>query len=78
MPIIRTFVPFVAGLSTMEWHKFMLYNGISAVLWVGSLLGAGYFFGSLPIIKDHFSIVVYGIVMVSLLPFLVTVVRGEK
>ena len=78
MPIIRTFVPFVAGLSTMQWHKFMLYNGISAVLWVGSLLGTGYFFGSLPIIKDHFSIVVYGIVMVSLLPFLVTVVRGEK
>ncbi|OGV52232.1 MAG: hypothetical protein A3F46_02515 [Legionellales bacterium RIFCSPHIGHO2_12_FULL_42_9] len=78
MPIIRTFVPFVAGLSAMEWYKFMLYNGVSAILWVGSLLGFGYFFGSLPIIKDHFALVVYGIVIVSLLPSLVGILLSKE
>lgn len=78
MPIIRTFVPFVAGLSAMEWHKFMLYNGASALLWVGSLVGFGYFFGSLPFIKDHFSLVVYGIVIVSLIPSLAGLVCRNK
>ena len=78
MPIIRTFVPFVAGLSTMEWHNFMLYNAVSAMLWVGCLLGFGYFFGSLPFIKDHFSLVVYGIVILSLLPSLVGVLCRNK
>ena len=78
MPIIRTFVPFVAGLSTMEWHQFIFYNGISAILWVASLLGFGYFFGSLPIIKDHFSWVVYGIIIISLLPSLAGVLCRKK
>ena len=78
MPIIRTFVPFVAGLSAMQWKKFTLYNGLSAMLWIGSLLGAGYFFGSLSIVKDHFSLVVYGIVIVSLLPSAFTVMRSSK
>ncbi len=78
MPVIRTFVPFVAGLSAMEWHQFMLYNGVSAILWVSSLLGFGYFFGSFPFVKEHFSLVVYGIVAVSLLPSLVAVVCRNK
>ena len=68
MPIIRTFVPFVAGVSYMTAGLFNVYNISSAILWIGSLLGIGYFFGSLPIIRDHFSVVIYGIVVISLLP----------
>jgi membrane-associated protein len=67
IPIIRTFAPFVAGVGYMSVKEFSLYNIISAVLWIGSLLGAGYFFGSLPFVKNHFSLVVYGIIALSLL-----------
>ena len=68
LPIIRTFVPFVAGISSMNVREFTFFNIISAMLWIGSLLGAGYFFGTLPFIKEHFSIVIYGIIAISLLP----------
>jgi membrane-associated protein len=68
LPIIRTFVPFVAGIGYMKLREFSLYNILSGLLWVGSLLGLGYFFGGLPIIKDNFSIVVYSIIAISLLP----------
>lgn len=68
LPIIRTFAPFVAGVGTMGLREFSFYNIISAVLWIGSMLGIGYFFGGLPIIRDNFSIVIYGIIALSLLP----------
>lgn len=72
IPIIRTFAPFVAGVGYMSLREFSLYNLFSALLWIGGLLGAGYFFGSLPFIKDNFSIVIYGIVAISLLPPVIT------
>lgn len=68
LPIIRTFAPFVAGVGYMTVRLFTFYNLISALLWVGSLLAAGYFFGNLSFIKDNFSIVIYGIVVLSLIP----------
>ncbi|MBV9576758.1 MAG: DedA family protein [Gammaproteobacteria bacterium] len=68
IPIIRTFAPFVAGMGKMNMQEFFLYNTISAVVWIGSLLGAGYFLGSLPIVKENFSIVIYSIIMLTLLP----------
>lgn len=68
VPIIRTFAPFVAGMGYMGLKQFSFYNVVSAVLWIVSLVGAGYFFGSLPVIRDNFSIVVYGIIVISLLP----------
>ena len=68
IPIIRTFAPFVAGIGYMGWKEFSLYNITSAVLWIGSLLGAGYFLGTLPFVKDNFTLVIYGIIAVSLLP----------
>ena len=68
IPIIRTFAPFVAGVGYMSLRQFSFYNIFSAFLWVGGLLSAGYYFGRLPIVRDNFSIVVYGIVLVSLLP----------
>lgn len=68
LPIIRTFAPFVAGIGYMGSYQFSLYNMVSALLWIGSLLGFGYFFGSLSIIKNNFSMVIYGIILLSLAP----------
>ncbi len=72
IPIIRTFAPFVAGLSRMRLQEFTFYNAISALLWVGSLTMAGYLFGNIPAVKEHFSMVVYGIIVVSLIPAVFT------
>lgn len=68
LPIIRTFAPFIAGIGKMNMLQFSLYNVSSAILWVGSLLSLGYFLGSLPIVKEHFTLVIYGIIVISLLP----------
>ena len=75
MPIVRTFVPFVAGAAEMPYPSFALYNVIGGVLWVGLCLGAGYLFGNVPIVKENFEMVVIGIVLVSLLPMLVEVLK---
>lgn len=68
IPIIRTFIPFVAGAAKMSVTTFTFYNIISGLLWVGSLLAAGYYFGRLPFIQQHLSFVIYSIVFISLLP----------
>lgn len=72
IPIIRTFAPFIAGVGYMSVRQFTFYNIVSAIIWVSSLLSAGYFFGSIPFIKQHFSLVVYGIVALSFLPPIIT------
>ena len=72
IPIIRTFAPFIAGIGKMNQLHFSVYNLVSALLWIGSLLSLGYFLGSLPLVKEHFSLVIYGVVFISLLPPLVT------
>lgn len=68
IPIVRTFVPFIAGVSRMSFNLFHFYNITSASLWIGSLLSMGYFLGSLPFIKTNFSIVIYAIIIFSVLP----------
>jgi membrane-associated protein len=68
VPIVRTFVPFVAGAARMTRSTFVLYNIVGGVLWVCLCLGAGILFGNIPIVKDNFSLVTIGIVGVSLLP----------
>lgn len=73
IPIIRTFAPFIAGVSAMKGRLFTRYNILGALLWIGSLLALGYCLGSLPIVKRHFSLVIYAVVIVSLLPALITV-----
>jgi membrane-associated protein len=72
IPIIRTFAPFVAGVSYMDFKQFNYYNIGSAILWIGSLLSMGYFLGSLPFVKENFTIVIYGIIFVSILPLIFT------
>jgi membrane-associated protein len=68
VPIVRTFAPFVAGVGTMTYRKYIMYCIAGAILWVVSITLAGYFFGSLPWIKANFEKVVFGIILVSLLP----------
>jgi membrane-associated protein len=70
-PIIRTFVPFVAGAGSMSYPAFAFFNVTGAILWVGLCVGAGYMFGQVPIVKDNFSIVALGIVALSLIPIAV-------
>jgi membrane-associated protein len=75
VPIVRTFVPFVAGAAQMTAAAFVLYNAIGAIAWVGLCLLAGVIFGNVPIVKNNFSLVTIGIVIVSMLPMLVGYVR---
>ncbi len=77
IPIIRTFAPFVAGCASMQFQRFCTYNIISAVLWIGSLLYTSYLFGNLPFVKDHFSTVIIMIIIVSLLPPLIGLLRSK-
>mgnify|MGYP003579771590 CR=1 FL=1 len=71
MPIVRTFVRFVAGVAEMSYPAFALYNVTGALAWVGICVGAGYLFGNVPIVKNNFSFVAIGIVIVSVLPMVV-------
>src|SRR5512132_3814280 len=78
VPIVRTFVPFVAGAAQMTSASFVLYNAIGAVSWVALCLLAGWFFGNIPIVKNNFSLVTIGIVLVSLLPMLFEFVSHRR
>jgi membrane-associated protein len=78
VPIVRTFVPFVAGAGAMRYSAFALYNVVGAVLWVGICVGAGYAFGNVPVIKENFSLVALGIVAVSMIPMAVEWVRHQR
>ena len=68
VPIVRTIAPFFAGLGAMSYRRFVIYNIVGALLWVGVCVGAGYAFGNLPFVKKNFSVVIMGIVFISVLP----------
>jgi membrane-associated protein len=68
VPILRTFVPFIAGVCEMNLSKFTFYNILSSLMWIGSLLAAGYYFGNLPSVQQNFSLVIYAVIIISLLP----------
>ena len=78
VPIVRTFAPFVAGAGKMNYGKFIFYNVIGGVLWVAVCTMAGYFFGNISFIKDNFSIVIIGVVVISLVPILVEIWRNQR
>ena len=75
VPIVRTFVPFVAGAGTMTYSTFALYNVTGGVIWVGICTLGGYAFGNVPVVRENFTLVALGIVFVSLLPILVEFLR---
>jgi len=81
VPFIRTFAPFLAGVGKMSYRWFLMYNVLGAVLWISGFVLAGYFFGSLPIVKENFSLIVYAIIGLSLFAvgsIIVGMVRSPK
>ena len=77
IPIVRTFAPFVAGIALMSPVKFLSFNITGAILWVVGLVSAGYFLGNIPIVKNNFSVVIYGIIIVSVLPVVIEFIRAK-
>ena len=77
MPFIRTFIPFIAGASRMNYRYFLIYNVVGAALWVGICTMLGYFFGNIPIVKDNFSTGLLAIIFISVLPAIISVIRGQ-
>lgn len=77
IPIIRTFAPFVAGVGTMKYSKFISFNLIGGAVWIVSFLVLGYLFGELPIVKKNFTFLVFGIIFLSILPPIIEVIRSR-
>jgi membrane-associated protein len=78
VPIIRTFAPFVAGIGTMSYARFIVYNVVGAVLWVVLFTVGGYFFGNLPMVQRNFKLVILAIIVVSVMPIVVEFVRARR
>lgn len=76
-PILRTFAPFVAGIGRMSYRRFVAFSAAGAVLWINSLVFAGYFFGNIPFIKQNLTLVILGIIALSLLPGIVQFLRAR-
>lgn len=77
VPIVRTFAPFVAGVGAMSYPKFLAYNVVGGVAWVGSFIYAGYYFGQAEIVKKNFSLVVLAIIVISALPILTEFLKAR-
>lgn len=76
VPIVRTFAPFVAGIGRMHYGQFISYNVIGGITWVMAATLAGYFFGNIPVVKENFSLVVIGIVLISVVPMLIPIIKN--
>lgn len=78
IPIIRTFAPFVAGVGAMSYPKFLTYNIVGAVIWVGLFVLGGYFFGNIPTVRQNFTLVILAIIVISVLPIVIEAVRSRR
>jgi membrane-associated protein len=77
VPIVRTYVPFVAGVGEMPYLRYLAYCIVGAVLWVGSLCLAGYFFGNIPLVRNNLTVVIVAIVLLSISPGVVAWLRSR-
>jgi membrane-associated protein len=75
VPIVRTFAPFVAGMGSMAYRRFMSFNVIGGIAWVVSFLLLGFFFGNMPVVKKNFSLVILGIIVLSIVPAVIEFLR---
>jgi membrane-associated protein len=75
MPIIRTFAPFVAGVGTMEYARFLTFNLVGGILWIGLFVFGGYYFGNIPAVEENFTLVILAIILLSVMPALIEFVR---
>lgn len=78
IPLFRTFAPFLAGVGTMTYWRFALYNVTGGILWIAFFALGGYFFGNLPLVKRHFPLVIFAIIFISILPGVVEYLRHRK
>jgi membrane-associated protein len=78
IPVIRTFAPFVAGIGEMRYVKFMLFNVTGGLLWVLLFVGGGYYFGNLAVVKDNFSLVIFAVILISVLPVIIGFFRQNS
>ena len=78
LPIIRTFAPFVAGIGLMRYRLFMMFSALGSALWIVSLTVAGYLFGNIPVVKNNLTLIIVGIIVITLLPALREFIRHRK
>ena len=78
LPIIRTFAPFVAGIGLMRYRLFLTFSALGSVAWIGSLTVAGYLFGNIPAVKNNLTLIIVGIIVISLMPALLEFIRHRK
>ncbi|HOD74389.1 MAG TPA: DedA family protein [Syntrophorhabdaceae bacterium] len=77
VPIIRTFAPFVAGIGSMTYGKFISYNVIGGILWIGAFAYAGFFFGNIPMVKHNFTLVIFAIIILSVMPGVIEIIKHK-
>lgn len=78
VPFVRTFAPFLAGVGEMEYRNFLEFNVTGAVAWVGLFVGAGFFFGRIPVVEANLTLVLLGVVVLTTIPIIVEYVRGRR
>lgn len=78
VPIIRTFAPFVAGVGTMKYRKFIAYNVIGGIVWVAIFISLGYFFGNIPFVRKNFELVIFAIIAISFIPPIMEVFKARR
>jgi len=78
IPFVRTFTPFAAGIAKMDYRKFMVIDVVGGILWIGSMMMAGYLLGEIPWIREHVDLIAIGIVAISVAPLLISLMRRKK